>query len=149
VILNGLTPAFPVEDGICDDSYPTDVGNYHERVKSPVIPIPHKTENGTNIVCVRIRQARCLKQIEYTTKDDSHEISTINKTSAVENFVILRFPFFIVKEQRILEFSRFIYVEELLSNKLKQVLSLKAEETETGILMVHCDYGSEGSEARS
>jgi len=135
VILNGQSPAFPVEDGICNDSYQAGIGNYHERVKSPVIPIPHKTENGTNIVCIRIRQARCLKQIEYTTKDDPHEISTVNKTSAVENFIILRFPFLIVKERRILEFSKFIDIKELLSNKLKQILSLKADETETEMLI--------------
>jgi len=41
----------------------------------------------------------------------------------------------IVKERRILEFSKFIDIEELLSNKLKQILSLKADETETEMLI--------------
>jgi len=53
----------------------------------------------------------------------------------VENFIILRFPFLIVKERRILEFSKFINIEELLSNKLKQILSLKVDGTETKTLI--------------
>ena len=53
-----------------------------------------------------------------------HEISTVNETSTVENLVILQFLFIVVKVLRMLEFPRFIDIEELLSNKLKQAVSV-------------------------